>query len=84
MAEFGRDHSARFKEQVGACNRDDYNSIIITGIITGRNRSAHGQPIRVTLGGAGMWRNGAKEARRGLERALAPPPAPDGARGNAL
>lgn len=69
LAKFGKDHSARFEERVSTDSRGNYNSII-----TNRNKSAHGQPIRVTLRDIEVWHKGAKEVLRAFEEALAPIP----------
>ena len=71
LAKFGKSHRARFEKRVGADSRWNYNSII-----TNRNRSAHGQAIRVTLGDIAVWHEGAKEVLRAFEGALALQPEP--------
>lgn len=69
LAKFGKEYRARFEKQVGTDSRGNYNSIIAN-----RNKSAHGQPIRVTLRDIEVWHEGAKEVLRAFEEALAPPP----------
>lgn len=69
LAKFGKDHSAWFERHVSVDNRGRYNSII-----TNRNKSAHGQPIHVTLTDIEDWHGGAKEVLRAFEAALCTPP----------
>ena len=70
LAKFGKDHSARFEGQVSTDSRGSYNSLIAN-----RNKSAHGQPIHVTLGDIEAWHEGGKDVLRAFELALAPSPA---------
>ena len=77
LAKFGKNHRVWFEKRVSADSRGNYNSII-----TNRNRSAHGQAIRVTLGDIAVWHEGAKEVLRAFEGALAlQPDSPYTARG---
>ena len=76
LAKFGKDYGARFEGMVSTDSRGRYNSLIAN-----RNKSAHGQPICVTLGDIEAWHEGGKDVLRAFESALGPSPA--GARGAA-
>lgn len=65
LAKFGKDHSTWFERHVSVDSRGRYNSIIAN-----RNKSAHGQPIHVTLIDIEDWHEGAKEVLHAFEAAL--------------